>query len=388
MRSSKESGKEKAQKGTVIGKSGAAAKSSVKVVDVQLKSKSKNAKKAKTREIPKVKKSALKAKLALRTGRPVKAEAPKLKAKPAPVNTPKPHKVSADEAAVSTMITIPTAKLLRPFRKAAEQNRVQARKLLRAKSQKGTFLAKPIKKGKRYLLDLRVHAAGTAGYFANGGIDPGPALIRLAQVKGLHMIALTEFYDAHYLDRVRAALQPGCELIILPSVLLVCEVNGCREVPILVLLPESATSETIFRLLNELGVPDAAKGRKEYCLETPFGKVLETIESFGAVAIPSRVDKTPYRQLAIRSLVEDYGLHAFDLAHPESPDYFRDRWPDGGFTFFSFSSASALGQIGNRVGKVSLTELSFQGIREIVQRRGAQIHATEAPSELAAASNS
>ncbi len=371
--SSKESAKEKSAK-NVVAKSGGGSKNAVKVVDVELRSKSKNQKAAKVRRLTKVKKSATKAKLAarvLRSGRATKPEV-KPKAKPAPAPALKPHKMNTEDLGAPTMITIPTAKLLRPFRKAAEQNRQQAKKLLRAKNQKGSFLAKPLKKGKRYLLDLRVHAEGTAGYFANGGIDPGPAIIRLAQVKGLHMIALTEFYEAQYLDRVRAALTPECELLILPSVMLLCEVNGCREVPILVLLPEAATGETIYQLLDALGVPAAARGRKEFCLDRPFHEVLAVIESFGAVAIPSRVDKTPYRQLAIPALVEQYGLHAFDLAHPESPDYFRDRWPNGGFTFFSFSSASALGQIGNRVGKVSLPELSFQGIREVVQRRDSE----------------
>ncbi len=365
--SNKESSRGKSQKPPVVGK-----RADVKVVEVELKSTGKG---KKPPLAVTAKKAAVKAKLAARALKAARKDRAKPQAAPAAKpkleEKTKPHKSVQDEAEqnLNQMIAVPTEKLLRPFRRAAEANRQQARKLNRARAQKGSFLAKPIKKGKRYLLDLRVHSPGTVGYFTNGGIEPGPALIRLSQVKGLHMIALTEYYDATYVDRVRAAVTPECGLIILPSVMLICEIAGCKEVPLLVIFPESATSENIFRLLDDLGVPKNCYGRKDYCLPLPFERILEAIETNGALAIPSRVDKTPYRQLAIPELVERYGMHAFDLAHPDSPDFFRDRWPGGGFTFFSFSSANALGQIGNRVGKVSLATLGFEGIREVVARR-------------------
>lgn len=271
------------------------------------------------------------------------------------------------------MIEVPTEKLLRPFRKMAEQNRQQAKASKRAeKVARGSFLAKPAKKVRRYYADLRVHTPGTLGYFANGGIDPGPALVRLASVKGLHMIGLADYYNAAYIDQVRSsAVSTG--LAVLPGVIVCCEVSGCREVFLLVLFPESAGSAEILALLDTLEVPKSAYGRRDYCLTKDIDTVLAAIEQHGAIAIPSRVDKTPYRQLAIADLVEKYGLHAFDLAHPDSPELFRERWPgggpSGGFTFFSFSSANALGQIGNRVGRIAMQQPNFEGLREIVCRK-------------------
>ncbi|MFN8392632.1 MAG: hypothetical protein U0136_20230 [Bdellovibrionota bacterium] len=370
MRTPKESSREQSKKTTVVGKA-IKGSTKVKVVDVELRSKSKSKAKKKSAGSPTAKRLLKVRKESLKS-RPAKKAAP-AKAAPAPVKekeraAQKVVKAAKPEPAPE-IITVPTEKLLRPFRRAAELNRQHAKQLQRARAQKGSFLAKPVKKGKRYLIDLRVHAPGTVGYFANGGIAAGPALIRLANVKGLHMIGLTEYYNASYLDQVRSALTPESGLVVLPGVVICCEVGGCREVPILVLFPETVSSETIYGLLEALEVPRSAYGKKDYCLSMNFGKVLETIEAHGAIAIPSRVDKTPYRQLAIAELVDRYGMHAFDLAHPDSPDLFRDSWPNGGFTFFSFSSANALGQIGNRVGKVTLAQLGFEGLREIVKRR-------------------
>lgn len=265
-------------------------------------------------------------------------------------------------------LAAPPEKLLKPFRKMAELNRQQAKRAGKGRGKKGNFLAKQLKKGKRYLIDLRVHTPGTVGYFASGGIEPGPALARLANVKGLNIIGLTDYYDASYVDAVRATSEHNPELTILPGLCLRCQIGLCREAFLLVLFPESTPAAHIYKVLDELEVPKSAYGNREHCLSMDFGRVLETIERNGAVAIPSRVDKTPYRQLAIAELVDTYGFRTFDLAHPDSPDIFRDRWPEGGFTFFSFSNANALGQIGNRIGKVYLSQPGFAGIKELVQR--------------------
>jgi hypothetical protein len=370
MRTPKESTREKSQK-NVVAKPRKTGK--LKVVDVELKSKRKlkaGSAKPAARVIARKRTIAKDGVRTLKRGR--KPESRKALPAAAADKTRLSKAVKPlvkEQPQPAEMITIPTEKLLRPFRRAAELNRQQAKKLQRARAQKGSFLAKPVKKGKRYLLDLRVHSPGTVGYFANGGIEPGPALTRLASVKGLHMIGLAEYYDAAYVDQVRRALPADSELVILPGVVLCCELASCRDVPLLVLFPQTFDSAAVLRFLDALGVPPAMRGRKDYCLPMDFGKILEIIDRQGGIAIPSRVDKTPYRQLAIPELVEHYGLHAFDLAHPDSPDLFRDRWPSGGFTFFSFSSANALGQIGNRVGKVSLATLDFEGLRDIVKRR-------------------
>lgn len=262
----------------------------------------------------------------------------------------------------------PSMKLLRPFRTAAKENRKLLRARATSRRRSSSFIAKPPKKGKKYLLDLRVHSPGSQGYFSPGGVEPGPAIIRLARVKGLDAIGLTDYYNASFIDEVKeTAWKAGVRVI--PGVDLCCEVAGCCEIFVTVLFPEYATAAHIFHVLNELEVPESAYGRPDYLLRKPFADVVKIVETHGGVLIPSRVDKTPYRQLAIPTLVEEFGLHAFDLVHPENPEFFQKHWPDGEFTFFAFSNAHALGQIGNRGNKVKLAEPGFQGIKDRVQRR-------------------
>src|SRR5262249_17492909 len=141
-------------------------------------------------------------------------------------------------------------------------------------------------------------------------------------------------------------------LTILPGVDLCCQIGSCREGYVIALFPEMTTSADIFAMLDELKVPQTAYGHKDYCVELPFGEVIRIVESRGGAVIPSRIDKTPYRQLAIPVLVEEFGIHTFDLVHPENTEFFSDRWPGGRFTFFSFSNANALAQIGSRMAKV------------------------------------
>lgn len=375
MKNSKVTAKERSSKRSTASRGiTVKSKSSVKVVEVRLKGKAKPEKKSadsSKKQVPVAAKKAP-AKSAAPKAASVKKQAMTTSTLKSKANKPL-HQVAAVVSQPElTIIEVPTEKLLRPFRKMAEKNRMQARASEKAeKAARGSFLAKPIKKGKKYYADLRVHTPGTVGYFAHGGIEPGPALVRLATVKGLHMIGLADYYNGDYIDQVKASAT-GSELVVIPGVILCCEVLGCREVFLLVLFPESAGSSEIFNLLNELKVPQSAYGRRDYCLSADFGEVLATIDRHGAIAIPSRVDKTPYRQLAIPQLVEKYGLHCFDLAHPDSPELFRERWPGGlstgGFTFFSFSSANALGQIGNRVGKICMSQPSFAALRAIVKR--------------------
>lgn len=301
-------------------------------------------------------------------------KAPVAKKKDEPRQAPKAVEPAKSAAAPPPApILTPSPEILRPFRDAAKKNRQLARELERHRGNRSSFLAKPVKKGKKYAIDLRVHSPGTVGYFSAGGIDPGPALIRLAGVKGLDIIALTDFYNAAHIDVIRNS--PGAanvnrgNLTILPAFDICCQIGNCREVYGIVLFPEETPSATLFEVLSRLGVPRSAFGRRDYVLSLSFDEVLAIVEGNGGVLIPSRVDKTPYRQLAIPVLVERYGMRAFDLAHPDSPEFFWERWPRGGFTFFHFSNANALGQIGSRCGKVKLSQPGFAGIKEIVQRR-------------------
>ncbi len=265
-------------------------------------------------------------------------------------------------------IPSPTKKELRTFRRVAADNKKRIKNEEKAKKKIKGFLAKPPSKGKKYSVDLRVHSPGTVGYFTAGGVEPGPALVRLAKVKGLDMVGLTDYYNPDYIDEVQASAA-NSSMTIIPGMDMCCQVEDCAEVYITTLFPETYTALELQEVLDELKVPESAKGRKEYCITTPFEQVLEIVEKRGGVVIPSRLDKTPYRQLAIPALVEKYGIHAFDLVHPENPEFFKKFWPSGGFTFFSFSNAHALAQIGSRAKKVKLQSPGFQGLKELVQRR-------------------
>lgn len=279
------------------------------------------------------------------------------------------NKVASTASKPTEIITAPDESLLKPFRRAAEELRRKQkaeRKIRRA----SMFKRKPLKGWKKYLLDLRIHPEGTVGYFARGGIDPGPAFKRLVQVKGLSMIGLTDYYKADYVDVVKQHLDTVNSLTMLPGLILRCSVGPCSDLNLLTLFPPTFEGIDLFAVLDKLKVPQRAYGDRSFYLEQNLDEIIDVVESAGGVVIPTRVDTTPHRQLAIPELVEKYGFHAFDLAHPDSPElYFRDRWADGEFTFFYFSSADALGQIGNRVEKVCMPDASFEGLKELVKRR-------------------
>lgn len=263
----------------------------------------------------------------------------------------------------------PTITELKNFRKASEMRR-KLREVSQhdVKATKRRFLAKEPAKGTRYSIDLRIHSPGTIGYFSAGGVDPGPAMLRLSKAKGLDMIGVTDYYNASAVDMLNRC-KGTLPLTIIPGFDMRCEVSGCRDVFFTVLFPEETTSEMIFTVLQELRVPESVYGNREYCLPRPLGEVLEVIESHQGVAIPSRIDKTPYRQLAIPALVENFGFHTFDLIHPENTEFFRERWPEGEFTFLSFSNAHALAQIGSRRSNMRLEKPGFEGLKERVSRR-------------------
>lgn len=336
----------------------------VKVVDVKLsadKKKTPVAKQAagKKTQVKEEKKQAVAKKKAAQPVTKAKGIAEKVTAAPAPL--------ASSVETIQENLT-PSRKVLKTFRDAAKQNRKLLREKMRSSRASGRFLAKPPQKGKGYLLDLRVHSPASVGYFSPGGVEPISAIVRLAKVKGLHMIGLTDFCSAVFVDRIKEKAA-NANVIVLPGLDLRCEVAGCCEVSLVALFPEHTAGEELLGVLAELQVPDHVRGHSSYVITLPFERILQIIEAKGGIVIPSRIDKTPYRQLAIPTLVEEYGFHAFDLVHPENPEFFKKRWPSGEFTFFSFSNANALGQIGNRSVKVKLSSLGFEGLKERVQRR-------------------
>lgn len=267
------------------------------------------------------------------------------------------------------VISAPDERALAAFQQVSRRNKEDIRKR-RAGANKmlSKFMAAEPTKGRKFAVDLRIHSPASVGYFSTGGIETGEALVRLSKVKGLEIIAVTDYYTASFVDLVKDAAHK-VPLTVIPGVDFRCVLNNCREVFITALFPEELHSKDICNVLQELKIPPEAYGRSDYCYSGSFGRLLEIVEKNGGVVIPTRLDKTPYRQLAIPTLVETYGFHAFDLVHCEHTDFFRSRWPNGEFTFFSFSNANSLAQIGSRSSSLKLTSPRFEAIRARVARR-------------------
>jgi hypothetical protein len=220
---------------------------------------------------------------------------------------------------------------------------------------------------KSYVLDLRIHSPASLGYLGIEGIDTAPALVRLAKVKGLNVIAVTDFYSGHYIDRIMAAAV-GSEVTVIPGVVIRCCVADCDDVTLSCLFPLSFNTQKIEEFLGALEVPASAFGNRQYLVKMPFKKILSTIESFGGIALPSRMDKTPHRMNAIPTLVDEYGIRTFDLAYHDSSRFFKKNWPKTKFNLFSFSNANALAQVGSRTARVKLLEPSFEALSALMSR--------------------
>lgn len=221
---------------------------------------------------------------------------------------------------------------------------------------------------KSYLMDLRIHSPASLGYLGIEGIDTAPALVRLAKVKGLDVIAVTDFYSADFIDRIINAAR-DTSLTVIPGVDIRVALGSCNDVILSCLFPEDHSAETIREFLRQLNVPLSATGNRTHLVNLPFEKVLEYIESMGAVALPSRMDKTPNRKAVLPKLVEEYGFRAFDLAYADSASFFRARWPKIKFQLFSFSNANALAQVGSRMARVKMPDPGFAGIKYLVSRQ-------------------
>ena len=223
-------------------------------------------------------------------------------------------------------------------------------------------------RAKNYVLDLRVYSPASNGYISLDGLDAAPAIVRLAKVKGLDVIAITDLFSADFIDRMVSASKDS-PLTVIPGVGLRCRVGNCDDVVMSCLFPENTKAEHINRFLKAMDVPSQADSRHRHLVTKPLREILETLDAFGGIAIPSRLDKTPNRKAEIRNLVENYGFRAFDLAYGDSAGYFKKSWPKLQFHLFSFSDANALAQIGSRTARVKLNLPGFEGIREIVARK-------------------
>lgn len=220
---------------------------------------------------------------------------------------------------------------------------------------------------KNYVMDLRIHSPASLGYLGIEGLDTAPALVRLAKVKGLDVIAVTDFYSGSYVDRITEAAK-NTAIVVIPGVDLRCVVGGCNEVVISCLFQENFSSQGINEFLSALEIPESAQGDRMYLCQAPLAKILNLVDYYQGVALPSRLDKTPHRMLTIPVLVEQYGFRAFDLAYPDSDRFFKRNWPKIKFNLFSFSNANALAQVGSRTARVKLSSPGFSGVKELVAR--------------------
>lgn len=239
-------------------------------------------------------------------------------------------------------------------------------------SEEKTTLNKRIKKTttrrKSYVMDLRIQSPAALGYIGIDGIDTAPALVRLAKVKGIDVIAVTDFYGADIVDRVLEEAE-NSTVTVLPGVIIRCSVAGCNDVIMTVLFSEESAGNDIRNFLTELGVPPSAAGNGDYIVKAEFEELLQIIERYQALAIPSRMDRTPYRKMALKVLVEDYGFRAFDLAYfPESLTFFKENWPKIKFELMSFSNATSLAQVGSRSSKIKMATPGFSGLKNLTER--------------------
>jgi hypothetical protein len=218
-----------------------------------------------------------------------------------------------------------------------------------------------------YVLDLKVNSPSTNGFLNMDGLNSGPAIVRLAKVKGLDVIAITDLYSGAFIDELVSAAQSS-PLTVIPGVSLRCRVGICDDIIISCLFPEKARTADISNFLRNLQIPIEAKGDKDFIVSKTLDEILYTLEQYSGVAIPTRVDKTPTRLSVLAELVETYGFRAFDLAYCDSEAIFTKRWPNLNFQLFSFSDAYGLAQIGSRSAKVKLPIPGFEGIRQIVAR--------------------
>lgn len=220
---------------------------------------------------------------------------------------------------------------------------------------------------KNYLLDLRIQSPESLGLMGLGGLDAAPALIRLTRAKGIDIIGVADYYSGTFVDRAISAAR-GSGVSVIPGVVIRCAVPVCNDVSLLCLFDENATSAFITDFLRALEVPDKQFGNKNYVVTRPLDQVMKELEIRGAICIPTRMDKTPYRLLAIPELVEKYGFRAFDVCYPETTKLFKTNWPKTKFQFLSFSNASALAQVGSRVAKMKLSSPAFSSIKSSILR--------------------
>jgi hypothetical protein len=221
---------------------------------------------------------------------------------------------------------------------------------------------------KSYVLDLKVRTPlSLIGNSPLSGLQAAPALVRLAIVKGIDIIAVTDRNTGFSLDSIINAAR-GTQLTVIPGVELRTSLNNCDNLIVTCLFSENRAAENVSEFLTALGVPPEAAFNDDFIVPRPFDSIVNEVEERGGAIFPSRIDKTPNRLATLPFLVERYGFRAFDLSYGDSARFFSRKWPNLKFSLFSFSNANALAQVGSRSSKVKLSSAGFSGIQELVKR--------------------
>lgn len=230
--------------------------------------------------------------------------------------------------------------------------------------------AKNNNKKKKFRLDLRIHSSATQGFHEIDGVSTLDALPGIANVKGLDLIAITDFYSYRSAFQIKnqAIAKYKGKLSVLPGFTFRTRVNNCDEVYLVAIFDENFSEDNFDEIFRKLSVPKSAEGDSNYILELDLQKAIKIIEARGGVVFPSRVDKNPYRELAIKSLIEDYGFRSFDLVYPEQIQEIQNNYQDYNLKFFTFSNAYSLGMVGSRTSELKLPERSFKFIKEEFKR--------------------
>lgn len=251
---------------------------------------------------------------------------------------------------------------------------------------KATPLSEQIEKQptrRTYSIDLRVHNPALSGFSGIDGIDPARALVSLARVKGIDILAISDFYTTEFAERVQLA-RGEQSLVVIMGVDIRCRIGPCDDVVISCLFPDRRESLAVSSLLKQLGVPRSAAGSNRYIVSQSLEKIITLTEEQGGAILPIRPDKTPLRAQAIPELVERLGFRSFDLAYAESARYFATRWPEEQFNLFNFSNAFALAQVGTRSVRIRLSSPDFQGIRILLSRKEGLLENKVSPTIRAA----
>ncbi|HMO02948.1 MAG TPA: hypothetical protein PKD37_07875 [Oligoflexia bacterium] len=220
----------------------------------------------------------------------------------------------------------------------------------------------------QYIIDLRILNPISQSFMGLDAVESQPALIKLARVKGLDIIGVTDFYHNPQIDNL-ITLARAEGITLLPGIDLKCRLAACDDLQLTAFFDPANLGCEIDLLCSRLNLPPTVKGNLNFKLPLDIDSILKEIENLGGFAILSRVDQTPLRMSVLKKAILSYGFVTFDLVYPESAAIFSRNWPKNNFNLFSFSNAASLAQVGSRVGKLSLAKPDFENLKTALERK-------------------